>query len=226
MTGEEAAALAGVAVLLAARPHQGRRRLGMLIRRSTARVEATRPAPALVAALAAGAAALFFVTVGGVAGAVAAAVVVLVARRRRAPEPPMDVPLVADLLASCLAAGASMADALRAAAAASPGSRLMCMSVADRLRRGTAAEDAWSQWLARPELAAVARVCVRSTGTGSATTSELLRIGDRLRVRRRAERARQAQRAGVWVVLPLGFCFLPAFVLVGIVPFAVGLIGH
>jgi pilus assembly protein TadC len=31
-------------------------------------------------------------------------------------------------------------------------------------------------------------------------------------------------RASVWVVLPLGLCFLPAFVLVGVVPIVMGLL--
>ena len=33
-----------------------------------------------------------------------------------------------------------------------------------------------------------------------------------------------AQRAGVLVVLPLGLCFLPAFVLVGVVPILLGVL--
>jgi hypothetical protein len=35
----------------------------------------------------------------------------------------------------------------------------------------------------------------------------------------------RSQRVGVLVVAPLGLCFLPAFVLIGVVPLAAGLVG-
>ncbi|MHC5906476.1 type II secretion system F family protein, partial [Streptomyces sp. S6] len=45
----------------------------------------------------------------------------------------------------------------------------------------------------------------------------------------RAERLRaataRARRAGVMVTAPVGLCFLPAFVVVGVVPVMVGLAG-
>jgi pilus assembly protein TadC len=45
------------------------------------------------------------------------------------------------------------------------------------------------------------------------------------RRRQQAEAHRRAARAGVLAVLPLGACFLPAFVLLGVVPAVVGLAG-
>jgi hypothetical protein len=101
-------------------------------------------------------------------------------RRTCRPEPRGDVPLVADLMASCLAAGVSMPSAIRAAASAA----------------------------------------------GPAAAPEISRAAERLRMRGNAEAQRRIARAGVWVVLPLGLCFLPAFVLVGVVPVAVGLLQH
>ena len=38
-----------------------------------------------------------------------------------------------------------------------------------------------------------------------------------------AEATRRARRAGVLAVVPLGICFLPAFVLLGVVPAIIGL---
>ena len=35
----------------------------------------------------------------------------------------------------------------------------------------------------------------------------------------------RAQRAGIGVLAPLGLCFLPAFVCIGVVPIIVGLAG-
>ena len=151
---------------------------------------------------------------------------VVVGRRRPPPADRLDVPLLADLLAACLAAGASNGYALRAAACASAEAAAACRPVADRLAAGVTPRDAWSSWAGRPELAPIARACVRAADSGAATTQELRRAGDRARARRRAELTRRAHRAAVWAVLPLGVCFLPAFVLVGIVPFALGLLGR
>jgi Type II secretion system (T2SS), protein F len=147
--------------------------------------------------------------------------------RRRAHAPPeLDVPLVADLLAACFAAGATATAALRAAGNASPEAAELCLPVAAHLAAGVAPHEAWASWLHEPELAAIARACVRAADSGAAMSAELRRAGDRARVKRRAELHRRVQRAGVWAVLPLGVCFLPAFVLVGIVPFALGLFGR
>jgi pilus assembly protein TadC len=164
--------------------------------------------------------------VGTAPGLAAGFVVAAVGRRRRSTDAEVDVPLVSDLLASCLAAGASVPAALRAAAEAAPTGRERCLQVAERLLHGAPPEEAWATWLERPSLAPVARVLLRSAGTGAATTGEIRRAAERARTLRRAELARRAQRAGVWAVLPLGLCFLPAFVLVGVVPFALSLFGR
>ena len=165
-------------------------------------------------------------TIGVWAGAFAAVSALLIGRRRPTAVASLDVPLVADLIAACLAAGATPSDALRAAAESSPEAGNVCRPVADRLAAGALPREAWQPWLDRPDLATIARACVRAADTGAATTQELRRAGDRARAQRRAELARRTHRAAVWAVLPLGVCFLPAFVLVGIVPFALGLLGR
>jgi hypothetical protein len=225
MNAEPAAALAAVAVLLAARPRRAHRRLARL---RAARTPAAPSQPSVVAVpvVAATVALALGAAVGVWAGLCAAGVVVVIGRRRPRDAPPLDVPLVADLVAACLAAGAAVADALRAAAEASPGAARVCLPVADRLAAGAPPTEAWADWLTRPELAPMARACVRAADSGAATTLELRRAGDRVRMQRRAELTRRAHRAAVWAVLPLGLCFLPAFVLVGIVPFALGLFGR
>jgi Flp pilus assembly protein TadB len=221
-----AAAFVVVAAVLAARPPRAPRRLARLAARQAAPVLRTRPPTHTVWAVAAAAALAAAVALGPWAGVAAGGIAVVLGRRRPAPMAPLDVPLVADLMAACLAAGATFGDALRAAAGASPAAGDICRPVAARLAAGTPPREAWAGWLERPELATIARACVRAADSGSATTPELRRAGDRIRSQRRAELARRAQRAGVWAVLPLGLCFLPAFVLVGIVPFALGLLGR
>ncbi len=51
------------------------------------------------------------------------------------------------------------------------------------------------------------------------------RLADELRAARGAECEAAARRAGVLVVLPLGLCFLPAFVLAGLVPIVLSVLG-
>lgn len=61
-------------------------------------------------------------------------------------------------------------------------------------------------------------------GTGAPST-ELLQIGAaRLRSARRHAAERQVARLGVRMVLPLGICFLPAFILLGVMPVVLGLL--
>ncbi|HET7311076.1 MAG TPA: type II secretion system F family protein [Mycobacteriales bacterium] len=221
---------AALAVALAVATARPARRSGHRLARLTASpappTGRSRPSGQAVWVVAAAAVLLAGVTLGPWAGACAGAVAVLLGRGRAEVVPPLDVPLVADLIAACLAAGATPAAALRAAAESSPAAAAACRPVADLLAAGVAPELAWADWLARSELATVARACVRAADSGAATTLELRRAGDRARSQRRAELARRAHRAGVWAVLPLGLCFLPAFVLVGIVPFALGLLGR
>jgi Flp pilus assembly protein TadB len=138
-----------------------------------------------------------------------------------------DVPLVADLLAAGLAAGVTLPDALRAAGvAAGPALVWRVADVVDALSSGEPPEQAWAGWMTHPHLAPVARICVRTSGSGAAAAAELTRIAARLRARRRAAADQRVAQASVWVVMPLGLCFLPAFVLVGVVPLALGLVGQ
>jgi pilus assembly protein TadC len=64
----------------------------------------------------------------------------------------------------------------------------------------------------------LAAVAVRSSESGAALADALNRLGKELRAERTVTAVAAAQRAGVLVVLPLGLCFLPAFVLAGLVP--------
>jgi Flp pilus assembly protein TadB len=153
-----------------------------------------------------------------------AAVVVGVRRRARAPSP-AELPLTLDLLAASLRGGALLPAAVEAAAsAASTPLRAHLLSVARSLRAGSEAVEAWSAVDDDRDLVSAARICCRTSVSGAATATELERLARRLRMRRRSELDAAAARASVWVVLPLCLCFLPAFVLVGVVPLAIGLL--
>jgi Flp pilus assembly protein TadB len=169
------------------------------------------------------------VAVGGMAGllvgALGAGVVGLV---RFSPRPvrvnPDDLAVVIDLIAGCLSAGATLPAALDAATQAADGVlREACKSVAGALRSGAPAEQAWSHWLADPFLGPIARTAIRTATSGAATAEELRRASLRVRARRRAGAAHRIRQASVWLVAPLGLCFLPAFVLLAVVPMVVGL---
>lgn len=176
------------------------------------------------------------VLVGGRAGiaAGAAAVVVLwwalprmaaasaAARLRRAAA---GLPDAADLLASALRAGVppGVAAGVVGAAVEGPvGERLT--RVGHALRLGDAPAQAWAHLADLPGGERVARAAVRSADSGAALARALTRLADELRAARAAEADAAARRAGVLVVLPLGLCFLPAFLLAGVVPVVIAVL--
>jgi hypothetical protein len=144
-------------------------------------------------------------------------------RRRRRPRfEPAAVALAAELVGACLSGGALPAAALRAAAAAiDPPLRDLLVETAGGLSRGT---DPWARWQSDPALAPMGRILARAGTSGTASAGELTRAAARLRAARAATYQQRLAQASVWVVLPMGLCFLPAFVLVGVVPVVLGLL--
>ncbi|PSK61713.1 hypothetical protein B0E53_06380 [Micromonospora sp. MH33] len=65
----------------------------------------------------------------------------------------------------------------------------------------------------------------RSSSSGAALAGALTRLADDLRSDRSTAAEAAARRAGVLIVLPLGLCFLPAFILAGLVPVIVAVLG-
>lgn len=138
-----------------------------------------------------------------------------------------EIPMTADLMAACLCAGAGVGEALAASlVAAGPALRARGEPVALALRAGEQPEEAWRSWLSDRRLAPIARTCTRTAGSGAAAAAELTRVAARLRAGQRSSREQRVARASVWIVLPLGTCFLPAFVAVGVVPLVVSLVAR
>ncbi|WP_412747301.1 type II secretion system F family protein [Krasilnikovia sp. MM14-A1004] len=137
-----------------------------------------------------------------------------------------DLPLCADLLAAALRAGAPVDRAAAAVADALGGplgQRLAC--TARSLRLGADPPEAWAHLSdvdGAPRLIAAA---IRSSASGGALAGALVRLADDLRSDRTIAAESAARRAGVFIVLPLGLCFLPAFVLAGLVPVVVAVLG-
>lgn len=138
---------------------------------------------------------------------------------------PDEIPMTADLMAACLSAGAGIGDALAAAlVVAGPWLRARGEPVVAALRAGAPPVEAWADWLTEELLAPIARTSIRTAGSGAAAAGELVRVAARLRAGVRAQRQQRVARAAVWIVFPLGLCFLPAFVAVGVVPLVASLV--
>ncbi len=82
------------------------------------------------------------------------------------------------------------------------------------------------QWqlIEPPGMSAVWRSVDLAQRTGLAPAALVRSAGAEQRRLRYAEQVRAARRLGVMVVLPVGLCLLPAFVLITVVPMVVGLL--
>jgi pilus assembly protein TadC len=148
------------------------------------------------------------------------------ALRRERERAALDLPYAADLLAAALRAGMPTERAVRAVADAlgGPVGRRLA-AVARSLALGLTVADAWRPVHDLPTGVRMAAAAARSADSGAALAAGFVRLADELRAARLAAVEAAGQRSGVLLVLPLGLCFLPAFVLAGIVPVIVAVLG-
>jgi pilus assembly protein TadC len=92
------------------------------------------------------------------------------------------------------------------------------------LELGADSDEAWRIAKDSPDLHAAASAARRSAESGAKLASAFERAAAQLRVDARTAAELRAQRVGVWSIAPLGLCFLPAFVCLGIVPVIAGLV--
>lgn len=131
-----------------------------------------------------------------------------------------------ELLAACLEAGMPVAAAVLATATPLTGATGHGLRrVAGLLELGADPVDAWRTVEHRPSLAAFARAAARSAGTGAALARVARTESARLRAELSDTAQARAQRAAVLITGPLGLCFLPAFLVLGIAPVVIGLAG-
>ena len=136
-------------------------------------------------------------------------------RARRA----ADLPVALDLLGVCLRAGTPLVAAFEIVSSALQGPLAEDLRVVAAMQRlGASTAAAWADYADDPVLAPTAAAVARSAESGS----RLAESFERLAADRRAELVldgeSRARRAGVLAMAPLGLCFLPAFVCLGIVP--------
>jgi hypothetical protein len=231
VTAPGAAAIVLAAALLVTGGRLGRARLRDLSRPDTpAPVLATvRPEWVALAGSASGAAAWAAAGTAAVAVAAAVAGLVVALLLRRLPRPPQGIDHPADLaaaweqLAVCLEVGLPVAAAVSAAAEPLDGQAGGALRrVAGLLELGADPDDAWSG-VRDPPLAAFARAAARSAGTGAALARAARTEAARLRDGLGDAAEARAHRAAVLITAPLGLCFLPAFLAVGIAPVVIGL---
>lgn len=148
---------------------------------------------------------------------------------RRGPDP-LGMASSLDVLAVCLLAGMAVATAASATAASAP-PRLASVlrRAADLLALGADSSIAWSTPTglspADGQLDSLLRLARRSSTSGAALADGVAELAVQSRHDAAAAAAAAAERAGVLIAGPLGLCFLPAFVCLGIVPVVAGLAG-
>jgi Flp pilus assembly protein TadB len=135
------------------------------------------------------------------------------------------LPFAADLLAAALLGGATPEAALRCVAAGVGGplgARLQRVATAYTVDAEPA--DLWCSLAGLPAAPPIVRAALRSRRSGASLAVALRRAAAEARAAAGAAAEVSARRAGVLVVLPVGMCFLPAFVLLGVVPVAAGMV--
>lgn len=197
----------------------------------------TRPRPRLPVMAAVAVGMLVAAAIGGFVGAfcgIAGGAMVLRTLRRSANPAAKErrrqmsrtLPLATDLLAACIASGASPRLALSAVAEATDG------PLAEELQRVVAAlelgGDAVESWLVLGTddlLGPLSAAFGRSAESGAPLAGLLSDLASDLRSEQRVAVESAARRVGVRAAAPLGLCFLPAFILLGLVPIVGGMVG-
>ena len=148
------------------------------------------------------------------------------AARTRREELERQAPLLADLMAAILASGAPMRFALATAgdAIGSPMTEAIRPVVA-AIDLGAEPTAAWGSVSTVAALEPVAAAVIRSAESGAPISTVLTRIAEDMRRDRHSAVEVAARSAGVRAVAPLAACFLPAFLLMGVVPVVASLAG-
>ena len=132
-------------------------------------------------------------------------------------------PLVLQLLDAALASGVSIPRALRAVGVCCAGPCAEAFAaVCDELAAGASWDDAWNCAADDPRLAGIAAtVCAtlrEPWNDGVAAGAQLGATMEQLETTERMEIERASSRLSVRLLLPMGLCFLPAFLCIAVIP--------
>jgi Flp pilus assembly protein TadB len=152
-------------------------------------------------------------------GAVLLGILEPLSDRRRREQLVSDTPQALELLATVLAAGIPVRLAGRVVADA------FDSALGEDLRRmlalaelGMSDSEAWRTLLGHPQLGPAAQDMSRSVESGTEMVEALRRHAAAAREARRTRMVIRARSVGVRSVLPLMLCFIPSFLLLGVVP--------
>jgi pilus assembly protein TadC len=141
---------------------------------------------------------------------------------------PLAVASSLDVFAACLAAGMAVASAAAATGPSAPRPLAgVLVRAADLLALGAEPGTAWSHPAGQEDqrLQALLRLARRSAASGSALARGVAELADQSRLDAGDAARAAAERASVLIAGPLGLCYLPAFICLGIVPVVAGLAG-
>ncbi|MBL1085675.1 type II secretion system F family protein [Streptomyces actinomycinicus] len=136
------------------------------------------------------------------------------------------LPLAADLLAACIAAGAGPVIAAHAVGEAlgGPVGQALARGAAE-VRLGGEPADAWRGLATLPGAGALARLLERADESGLPAAGPVARLASDARAEWARATTARARRAAVLISAPVGLCFLPAFIALGVLPVVIGLAG-
>ncbi|MET3984252.1 type II secretion system F family protein [Streptomyces sp. PvR034] len=177
-----------------------------------------------------------WVLVGGAAGGVVGCAAAFGVRRwrlraRASPgegeelgEAARQLPLAADLLAACLAAGAGPVEAAEVVGESlgGPVGERLALAGAE-LRLGGEPGGTWGRLARLPDARELAEYLDRAARTGAPAAEQVSRLAARVREDRARRSGARAQRVSVLITAPVGLCFLPAFLAVGVAPVVIGM---
>lgn len=136
------------------------------------------------------------------------------------------LPLALTVASLLLRAGSPPPIALAAATrAAGSSTAAACEQVRRRVAMGEHAGHAWASLLTDPRLAPVGRAAMRASDSGAALARAWESTAHQAKADRRLAAEIAARRVGIRALAPLGLCFLPSFVCLGVIPIVIGLAG-
>lgn len=153
-------------------------------------------------------------------------------RGTRVPTADVDALAVAaslDVLAACLRSGMAVSTAAAAVAESAPAAMAASLSrAADLLALGAEPGRAWSSSVGAEDahVQAFLRMARRSASSGTALAQGVEELAVQMRGEATDAASARAERAAVLMAGPLGLCYLPAFLCLGIVPVVAGLAGE
>lgn len=140
---------------------------------------------------------------------------------------PLAVAATLDTFSVCLSAGMAVAAAAAVTAdSAPPQLAALLRRASDLLALGADANTAWVANTEDATCQALLRLARRSANSGAALAASVADLAEKTRDEASHAAVAAAERAGVLIAGPLGICFLPAFVCLGVVPVIAGLAGE